>query len=143
MLVEPPGLPAGAGPVWTGGFAFAPDGGREPQWSSLPPALMVLPELSLLRDGERCSLTLNAMLETDGGAGRRARRRPQRGSPRSATARSGRSTPTPLRRTTIGAPHPPGHYEAAGRRRGRADRAGELEKAVLAREVRGHRARGA
>ena len=24
---EPPGLPAGAGPVWVGGFAFAPDGG--------------------------------------------------------------------------------------------------------------------
>src|SRR3990170_4933008 len=43
----PPGLPAGAGPVWTGGFAFDPEGGRTPQWSSLPPALLVLPELSL------------------------------------------------------------------------------------------------
>ena len=25
-----------AGPVWVGGFAFAPDGGRDPQWGSLP-----------------------------------------------------------------------------------------------------------
>ena len=49
-----PELPAGAGPVWTGGFAFDADGGRAAQWSSLPPALMVLPELSLLREGERC-----------------------------------------------------------------------------------------
>ncbi len=47
------GLPAGAGPVWTGGFAFAEGGGAEAHWSSLPPALMVLPELSLLRESDR------------------------------------------------------------------------------------------
>src|SRR6202008_2832850 len=41
----PAGLPAGAGPLWATGFAFAPDGGAEPIWSSLPPALAVLPEL--------------------------------------------------------------------------------------------------
>ena len=27
---EPDRLPAGAGPVWVGGFAFGPDGGRAP-----------------------------------------------------------------------------------------------------------------
>jgi len=48
---EPPGLPAGAGPVWTGGFAFAADGGGTAPWSSFPPAMLVLPELSFLRLG--------------------------------------------------------------------------------------------
>jgi hypothetical protein len=58
---EAEALPAGAGPVWTGGFAFAPDGARAAQWASLPPALLVLPELSLLRAGGRTWLTLNAV----------------------------------------------------------------------------------
>lgn len=30
---EAEGLPAGAGPVWVGGFAFDPAGGHEPAWS--------------------------------------------------------------------------------------------------------------
>ncbi len=49
---EPDDLPAGAGPVWVGGLAFAPDGGGAPQWSSFPPALLVMPELALHRDGD-------------------------------------------------------------------------------------------
>src|SRR3954465_5978838 len=44
LAEEPTGLPAGAGPVWSTGFAFDPDGGGSPIWSSLPPALAVLPE---------------------------------------------------------------------------------------------------
>ena len=47
VVEEPDGLPAGAGPVWAGGFAFAPDGGGAPQWSSFARRSMVLPELSL------------------------------------------------------------------------------------------------
>ena len=51
---EPSGLPAGAGPVWSTGLAFAPDGGTEPIWSSLPPALAVMPEVALVHsDGRR------------------------------------------------------------------------------------------
>ena len=68
-MSEPAGLQAGAGPVWTGGFAFADDGGSEPQWSSLPPALMVLPEVSLLRSGGECFLTLNAVVSAERGGG--------------------------------------------------------------------------
>ncbi|MFM9043749.1 MAG: hypothetical protein ACKOPI_06405 [bacterium] len=34
-------LPQGAGPVFTGGFSFAPDGCSTSEWSSLPPALLV------------------------------------------------------------------------------------------------------
>ena len=44
-----PGRPAAAGPVWVGGFAFAGDGGRSPEWGSLAPAQLVLPEVSLAR----------------------------------------------------------------------------------------------
>ena len=33
IAAEPAGLPASAGPVWTGGFAFAPHGGASPHWA--------------------------------------------------------------------------------------------------------------
>ena len=55
---EPQGLPAGAGPVWTGGFAFDPGGGSSPHWSSFPPALMILPELSMMRRRDETLLTV-------------------------------------------------------------------------------------
>ena len=81
MAAEPEGLPAGAGPVWVGGFAFAPDGGGEPQWSSFPPALLVMPELILHRAHGRTHLTLCAIAgaganrgERAGASGRAARR---------------------------------------------------------------------
>jgi hypothetical protein len=44
-IEAPEEAPPGAGPLLTGGFAFAPDGGAEAQWSSLPPALLVLHEV--------------------------------------------------------------------------------------------------
>lgn len=43
------GLPQGAGPVFVGGFAFDPEGCSTPEWSSLPPALLVLPEIAIQR----------------------------------------------------------------------------------------------
>jgi salicylate biosynthesis isochorismate synthase/menaquinone-specific isochorismate synthase len=61
IVDEPRVLPAGAGPVWTGGFAFDPQGGSSPIWSSLPPAALTLPELSLCRSGEDAFLTVNAV----------------------------------------------------------------------------------
>ena len=72
---EPPGLPAGAGPVWTGGLAFADDGGSSAHWSSLPPALLVLPELSMVRDGESTFLTVATMLAPGSRCGGSACRR--------------------------------------------------------------------
>ncbi len=56
IVDEPRGLPAGAGPVWLGGFAFDPEGGASSTWSSLSPGSLVLPELSLCRSGERAFL---------------------------------------------------------------------------------------
>jgi salicylate biosynthesis isochorismate synthase len=61
FLDQPAGLPAGAGAVWVGGFAFEDYGGRSSAWSSLAPASMALPELSLCRSGGTTYLTLNAL----------------------------------------------------------------------------------
>jgi salicylate biosynthesis isochorismate synthase/menaquinone-specific isochorismate synthase len=62
IVDAPAGLPAGAGPVWAGGFAFEPDGGGSPIWSSLPPGALTLPELSLCRTGGEGFLTVNAVI---------------------------------------------------------------------------------
>jgi salicylate biosynthesis isochorismate synthase/menaquinone-specific isochorismate synthase len=132
--LEPEGLPAGAGPVWTGGFAFAPDGGAEPQWSSLPPALMVLPELSLLREDGRCFLTVNAALVPEEGPAA-AIGRVQR---RVAGLRErpiGPLDPEPAGKIEISSPHPPGRYEELVAEARRRIATGGIEKAVLAREV--------
>ena len=59
---EPTGLPAGAGAVWVGGMAFDPNGGGTPPWSSLSPASLALPELSICRSGGETFLTLNAIV---------------------------------------------------------------------------------
>ncbi|MFL5871629.1 MAG: isochorismate synthase MenF [Solirubrobacterales bacterium] len=125
----PDDLPAGAGPVWVGGFAFDADGGRSPQWSSFPPALMVLPELTLARVDGGTYLTVSAL--TGGDAADQASRR-------LAGLRDAQLPlldPHPSGETTIRSIAPPGRYEeavaaAVGRIRG-----GELEKIVLAREV--------
>jgi salicylate biosynthesis isochorismate synthase/menaquinone-specific isochorismate synthase len=125
---EPEDLPRGAGPVWVGGFAFAPDGGRPPQWSSFPPALAVLPELSLVRARDRVLLTLAAFGEADIG-----RLRSRLGS------LSGRELPMldphPTGSVSIRSALPPDHYEDAVAAARAKIRAGELEKTVLAREV--------
>jgi isochorismate synthase len=125
-------LPAGAGPVWTGGFAFDADGGATPQWSSLPPALMVLPQVSLLRQGDRCHLTVNAVIDGGSGAALEAAER------RLASLRDeapGPIDPDPAARPEIDAPLPPSHYEGAVAAAVERIRAGELDKVVLAREV--------
>jgi salicylate biosynthesis isochorismate synthase len=57
------GTPPGAGPVWTGGFAFADGGGASPTWSSFPPASMRLPEASLCRASGHTYLTVNTVFQ--------------------------------------------------------------------------------
>jgi salicylate biosynthesis isochorismate synthase/menaquinone-specific isochorismate synthase len=134
VLDEPRGLPAGAGPVWLGGFAFAPDGGGSSAWSSLPPASMILPELSLCRSGSRTFLTVNAVVAPGEDPESRA-------AALAARLAGLREEPLPLLdphptgRTEIRSARPPGEFErsvaAATERIG----AGEMKKVVLAREV--------
>jgi menaquinone-specific isochorismate synthase len=131
---EPAGLPAGAGAVWVGGFAFDPEGGGTSPWSSLAPASMVLPELSICRSGGGTFLTVNAVV------------RPRDDPAAKAEALGARLAglrdeslplldPHPTSRVEISSVRPPGEFErtiaAATERIGR----GEMSKLVLAREV--------
>ncbi|HKB51208.1 MAG TPA: isochorismate synthase [Solirubrobacterales bacterium] len=134
VLEEPHGLPSGAGPVWTGGFAFDAGGAASSAWSSFAPASLTLPELSLCRAGEEIFLTVNLIVSpgddtdtlADGIAARLAGLRPD---------------PLPLLdphltdRPEIRSVHPPGDFEAAVVAATEGIDRGEMSKVVLAREV--------
>jgi salicylate biosynthesis isochorismate synthase len=133
VVDEPPGLPSGAGPVWTGGFAFDPQGARTSPWSSFAPASMILPEISLCRVGDETFLTVNLVVhpgDTSAAADRVA-----------ARLVGLRPDPLPMLdpsltdRPEIRSVLPPGDFEdavdaATGRIAG-----DEASKVVLAREV--------
>jgi isochorismate synthase len=131
---EPEGLPAGAGPVWAGGFAFDPVGGGSPPWSSFPPALLVMPELSLLRSGARTWLTLSAVVGPDADPGEVAERLGRRLFSLSETALP-MLDPHPSGESRITSATAPGRYEDAVAAATAMIASGRLEKAVLAREV--------
>ena len=128
-----PPVPARSGP---GDSPSTPTADASPPWASLPPALMVLPELSLLRSGERCRLTLNAIVVDGESGAERAMERLRRRLEGLREARAGATRSVSHGRPReIDAPRPPGPLRR-GRRRGvERIRAGELEKMVLAREI--------
>jgi isochorismate synthase len=134
LATEPPDLPAGAGPVWVGGFSFDAEGARQPQWSTLPPALLVMPELILQRTGGQTHLTLCAIAGpgTDEGA-TAARLRARLGALREAPLPL--PDPHPTIEARIASSLPPERFERSVARAVDRIRAGELEKVVLAREV--------
>lgn len=131
---EPVDLFAGAGPVWVGGFAFAADGARTPQWASLPPALLVLPELSLAREGERTLATLALAVapgvDVDAGLARLRARLAALG-----PAALPLLDPAPAGEVEVRSGVDPGEYERAVAAAVDRIRAGDLDKVVLAREV--------
>ena len=131
--------PAGAGPVFLGGFAFAGDGGGSPEWRSLTPALLVLPEVSFARGGGEARMTVTAAVEggetvDDVVARLRARVGELWPAPMPLL------DPDPAVRARVAGAAPPAHYEEAVRRAVERIRAGDLDKVVLAREVRVHAA---
>jgi isochorismate synthase len=131
---EPEGLPAGAGAIWTAGFAFSPVGGAEPIWSSLPPALAVLPEIAIARTAEGTFLTASIALE-DGADGERAL---EGISGRLASLQAAPLTPAdphPSAATAIAGRHPPERYEEIVAATVERIRAREADKVVLAREL--------
>ncbi len=134
IFEEPSGLPAGAGAVWVGGFAFDPDGGGSSAWSSLAPAAMVLPELSLCRSGAETFLTVNAMLHPGDD-------REQKVAALAARLAGLRSDPLalldphPTSRVEIRSARPPGEFERSVSAATERIAAGEISKVVLAREV--------
>ena len=132
-----PARPPAAGPVLTGGFAFAPNGGATPEWRSLAPSLLVLPEVALARQDGQARMTVN--LAVDGDEAPEALL--ERVSGRLADlvpAAMPLLDPDPLERARVAGALPPSHYEEAVARAVERIRVGELEKVVLAREVRVH-----
>jgi salicylate biosynthesis isochorismate synthase/menaquinone-specific isochorismate synthase len=131
---EPPGLPAGAGAVWTGGFAFDPEGGDSSHWSSLAPASLVLPELSVCRSGEETYLTVNAVVHPGDDPGAKvealaARLSGLRGDPLPLL------DPHPTSRVEIGSARTPEEFERMVAAATERIAEGEISKIVLAREV--------
>jgi menaquinone-specific isochorismate synthase len=123
------------GPVWVGGFAFAPGGGTSPEWSSLAPAQLVLPELCLARRGAEARLTVTAVVEGDEAAEAVLQRLRTRVESLAPTAMP-MLDPDPLVTPRVAGAAPPAHYESAVARAVERIKAGEVEKVVLAREVR-------
>jgi salicylate biosynthesis isochorismate synthase/menaquinone-specific isochorismate synthase len=139
VLGDEPSGPAGSGAVLVGGFSFAPDGGSTPEWSGLAPVRLVLPELALARSGGETLVTLCVAAdgdETSADLVERALARLAAIEP----ARMPLLDPDPLEATRVASAAPPAHYESAVARGVERIRAGELEKVVLAREVRAHAA---
>jgi salicylate biosynthesis isochorismate synthase len=131
---EPDELPAGAGPVWATGFAFSPRGGSDPLWSSLPPALATLPEITLTRGPEGAFLTASIYLEPGvdpAGLLKRA-------AGRIASLRAAPLTPAdphPSAASQISGRFPPQRYERIVAAAVERIRSTKIEKVVLAREL--------
>jgi isochorismate synthase len=135
-----PARPAAAGPVFVGGFAFAADGGRSPEWSSLAPASLVLPEVALVRHDGEARMTVSVAADGDEAPEaliERLLRRVEELRPATVPLLD----PHPVERTRVASAAPPAHFEQAVEGAVERIRAGELEKVVLAREVRAHAAR--
>jgi salicylate biosynthesis isochorismate synthase len=133
-----PSRPAGSGPVFLGGFAFAHEGGRSREWASLAPAQMVLPEIAFARRGGEARMTVTVAVELGSAAGSSLLD--------AATARVASLWPAPMpsldargaERAHVASAAPAAHYEEAVRHAVERIRSGALEKLVLAREVDVH-----
>jgi isochorismate synthase len=135
LLEEPRGLPAGAGPVWVGGFAFDPEGGTSSTWSSLEPASLVLPQVSVCRRGRRAFLTVNAVVRPGDGVEAQAEELGARLASLRLDAPLPLLDPHPTAHAEIRSARPPREFEAAVEGATARIAAGEFSKVVLAREV--------
>jgi salicylate biosynthesis isochorismate synthase len=131
-LVDEPG-----GPVFVGGFAFADEGGRGAEWASLRPAQFVLPEVSLARRGGEARVTVCVVAEGDE-APDALLERIERRLASLAPAEMPLADPDPTEAPRVLSAAPPSHFEAAVARAVELIGGGEIEKVVLAREVRVH-----
>ena len=131
-----------AGPVWVGGFAFADEGGATPEWSSLPPARLTLPEVSLARRGDVAWLTATVLVQADEAPDALLERIEAR-LDELRPARMPMLDPDPVEQARVAGAAPAEHFESAVARAVERIAGGEVEKVVLAREVRVHMPRPA
>jgi len=123
------------GPLWVGGFAFSPDGGMTPEWSSLAPAQLVMPEILLQRRGGDAWMTLT------GSSDEELERVRERAAELRPDATMPLLDPDPVSPARVASAAAPQHFEAAVERAVERIAAGDVTKVVLAREVRVHAAR--
>ena len=129
------GLPSGTGPIFCGGFAFADAGGHSPEWSAFAPAQLVLPELSIVRRAGRAWLTVVCVPKgSDPSVPQSIVDRIESFQPASMPL----IDPSPAQPARVASAAPPQHYEGAVARAVELIRRGEVQKVVLAREVRVH-----
>jgi salicylate biosynthesis isochorismate synthase/menaquinone-specific isochorismate synthase len=133
-----PDRPAAAGPVWLGGMSFADAGGAAPEWSSLAPIQLVMPEVAFAREEGETRLTVNAVVDGDEAAAAVVERLELRLGTLDPRAAMPLADPDPIESARVAGAMPPAHYEAAVARAVERIASGELEKVVLAREVRVH-----
>ena len=129
--------PPGSGPVWVGGFSFAARGGPTPEWSDFAHGGLALPGVSFARQAGAARMTLNVMLAGDEDPDEVV----ERLTVRAADLRPASMPlldPDPVEAARVASAAPPEHFEAAIARATERIAAGELEKVVLAREVRVH-----
>jgi len=129
--------PPASGPVFLGGFAFAPTGAGSPEWAGFGPGRLFVPEISLARQGGEARLTVAVAVDVDKSPGLALERTRQRVAELESAAMP-LLDPDPVGRPRVSGAAPPSHYEEAVRRAVERIRAGELSKVVLAREVRVH-----
>ena len=134
------GLPSGAGPVFCGGCAFAETGGQTPEWNGFDAVQLVLPELSILRRGDRAWLTLSTTVSSDDVGPALYVERLERRLTALQPASMPLIDPHPVQPARVAAAAPPEHYEGAVSRAVELIKRGDVQKVVLAREVRVHAA---
>jgi salicylate biosynthesis isochorismate synthase/menaquinone-specific isochorismate synthase len=136
-LADDPAAPAGAGVVWSGGFAFYDHGAWSEDWRDFPASQFVLPRLSIARrlgDKPIARLTLNVAVEAGSDTAAMLRDCEELVD-RVAGSVAPESTTVDRGEATVAGTAPPEHYEQAVARATQMIRDGELEKVVLAREV--------
>jgi isochorismate synthase len=130
-------LAEGSDPTWVGGFAFAPEGGATPEWASFAPAQLTLPEVSIRRQRGEARLTVNVVAQGDE-APEALVERVDRRLAGLVPAGMPLLDPDPVESARVASAAPPEHFEEAVRRAAERIAAGEMDKVVLAREVRVH-----
>jgi salicylate biosynthesis isochorismate synthase/menaquinone-specific isochorismate synthase len=131
---EPGELPAGAGPVWSTGFAFSPRGGSDPLWSSLPPALATIPEVAVTRGPDGAFMTASVFIEPGSDPAALLKRATGRiGSLREAALTP--ADPHPSAATRIFGRYSPERYEKIVAAAVERIRSTSVDKVVLAREL--------
>jgi salicylate biosynthesis isochorismate synthase len=138
---DDPGRPPAAGPAWLGGFAFDARGGAAPEWSSLAPVQFVMPDVAFARQGGEARLTVTAVVDRDDDRTAVLERMDERLGRLDSDAAMPLIDPDPVSSRRVAGAMPPAHYEGAVARAVERIRAGDLEKVVLAREVRVHASR--